>query len=59
MRSKFDEQLDYLNHELISMGGLCENAIALSAKALTERDKRLAGKVPELAEEIDRKERDI
>lgn len=59
MRSKFDEQLDLLNHELISMGGLCENAIAMSAKALTEYNKALAVKVPELAAEIDQKERDI
>ena len=59
MRSKFDEQLDLLNHELISMGGLCENAIAMSAKALTDHNKALAAKVPDLAAEIDQKERDI
>ena len=34
MRSKFDEQLAFLNRELITMGALCENAIAMSAKAL-------------------------
>lgn len=59
MRSKFDEQLEKLNHELISMGGLCENAIAMAAKALTDHDKVLAGKVPEFASEIDQKEREI
>ena len=59
MRSKFDEQLEHLNHELISMGGLCENAIAMSAKALTDHNKVLASKVPELVLEIDQKERDI
>ena len=59
MRSKFDEQLEKLNHELIAMGGLCENAIAISAKALTNHDKSLALKVPELVLGIDQKERDI
>lgn len=59
MRSKFDEQLEKLNHELIAMGGLCESAIAMSAKALTTRDRALARKVPEFAGEIDQKERDI
>ena len=34
MRSRFDEQLDALHQEMIAMGGLCEKAIALSAKAL-------------------------
>ena len=59
MRSKFDEQLDLLNHELISMGGLCENAIAMSAKALLDGDAALAKKVSELSAQIERKERDI
>lgn len=34
MRSKFDEQLELLNKELILMGSLCENAISLSVRAL-------------------------
>lgn len=29
MRLKFDEQLDLLNKELITMGAFCENAIAI------------------------------
>lgn len=59
MRSKFDEQLDTLNRELITMGALCENAIAKSAKALTERDVSLASTVPDLSAQIDEKERQI
>lgn len=59
MRSKFDEQLELLHRELITMGAMCENAIAMSAKALTEGDLPLAEKVPEITSEIDRKERDI
>ncbi len=41
MRFRFDEQLDLLNKELITMGALCENAIAMSAKALTKRSLHL------------------
>lgn len=59
MRSKFDEQLELLNKELILMGALCEDAIAMAAKSLAEGDTELAGQVPELSAEIDRKERDI
>lgn len=59
MRSKFDEQLELLHRELITMGAMCENAIAMSAKSLTEGDLPLAEKVPEITSEIDRKEREI
>ena len=59
MRLKFDEQLDLLNKELITMGALCENAIAMSAKALTEGKPGLAKAVPDLSVEIDHKEREI
>ena len=59
MRSKFDEQLALLNRELIEMGALCEEAIALSSKALTELDNTLASKVAPLDTEIDQKERTI
>ena len=59
MRAIFDEQLSTLNRELITMGALCENAIAKSAKALTERDVSLAGTVPDLSVQIDEKERQI
>ena len=59
MRSKFDEQLALLNRELIEMGALCEEVIALSSKSLTELDKTLAAKVAPLDTEIDQKERTI
>ncbi len=41
------------------MGALCENAIALSAKALINGDTKLAEGVPEFSTQIDHKERDI
>lgn len=59
MRLHFDEQLDLLNRELITMGALCENAIALSAKALVEGTPALAGDVCDLSAQIDNKEREI
>ena len=59
MRSRFDEQLAILNRELIEMGALCEEAIALVAKALTAKDKTMAAKVAAMDAEIDQKERNI
>lgn len=59
MRPQFDEQLALLNNELIQMGSLCEEAIFLAAKALSEGDRALAEKVSPLEAEIDQMERDI
>ena len=59
MRSRFDGQLAQLKCELIEMGALCEEAIALAAKALDEADVKLAAKVAPLSGEIDRMERNI
>ena len=59
MRSQFDQQLAQLHRELIEMGALCEEVIALSSQALTEGDASLARRVAPLDRDIDRKERDI
>lgn len=59
MRSKYDEQLNLLNKELITMGALCENAIANSTKSLIDGDVHMAESVSELAARIDQKEREI
>ncbi len=59
MRPKFDEQLSRLNSELIQMGALCEEAISLAAKALSEGSRDLAEKVGPVEAEIDQMERDI
>ena len=53
MRSRFDEQLALLNKEMIEMGALCEEVIALASKALTEADPELAQRVAPLDAEID------
>lgn len=59
MRSKFDEQLNNLNNELITMGALCEDAISSATKLLIDNDRKIKESVLEADKEIDRKERDI
>lgn len=59
MRTRFDEQLSKLNTELIEMGALCEEVIALAVDALTRADAGLAKAVAPVDEKIDQKERDI
>ena len=59
MRAAFDEQLQTLEQELVQMGSLCESAIALSTKALSERDRAMARSVGEISARIDEKERQI
>lgn len=59
MRNHFDEQLSQLNTELITMGALCEEAIALASKYLIENDAALKTKIFETDRQIDQKERDI
>ena len=56
MRSRFDDQLDVLNTAMITMGSLCEQAIATAAKALAEGNAHLAKEVADLSEQIDQKE---
>lgn len=59
MRSRFDEQLAILNKKMKEMGGLCENVIALSAKALLDGDLEIAKKVAPIDQKIDQMEREI
>ena len=53
MRSRFDQQLSLLNRALIEMGALCEEVIALAAKAVLTGDGTLAEKVAPLDREIE------
>lgn len=59
MRTRFDEQLEQLHVELITMGALCEEAITAAMQSLFARDKSLVKVVLEKDGEIDRKEREI
>lgn len=59
MRNKFDIQLEGLNNDLITMGALCESAIASAVKALISNDMELAARAIAAEKDIDRKEREI
>lgn len=59
MRNRFDRQLEQLNKELIEMGAMCEEAIAITVEALTTGKRELAEKVLPIDSEIDRMERSI
>ncbi|MDD6873638.1 MAG: phosphate signaling complex protein PhoU [Clostridiales bacterium] len=59
MRSRFDEQLELLNRELIEMGALCEQVISMAARALMSGDTKLAAQITPLDGEIDQMERDV
>lgn len=59
MRSHFDEQLALLNKELIEMGAMCEEAIALASEALSDGDCDQAVRIAPIASQIDEKERAI
>ena len=59
MRSRFDEELNDLNNELILMGALCEDAISHAVTALMEDDEEMRAKVFSVDSRIDAKEHDI
>lgn len=59
MRTRFDEQLEQLNVELIKMGALCEEAISAAARALLESDMEMGAHADQMERDIDQKERDI
>lgn len=59
MRSRFDQQLELLHHEMMAMGALCEEAITLATSALESGNTQLARQVNPRDKEIDQKERDI
>lgn len=60
MRKNFDRQLNSLEKQLIKMGGLCEEAISLSARALGGNGgPKLREQVHELENGINNMEREI
>lgn len=59
MRSRFDEQLELLNKELLEMGALIEHAIESASQALINQDIEAANKAIEFDKEVDQKEKDI
>lgn len=59
MRERFEQQLEKLHVELITMGALCEEAISAAAKALESDDESLLQQVWEADNAIDQKEKEI
>ncbi len=59
MRERFENQLTRLNTELITMGALCEEAIACAVKYLLEGDIKMKENADDIEKQTDRKERDI
>jgi len=59
MRKNFNEQLQQLNNDLISMSAICETMIKQAAEALTDGDQKLAEKIPPMDAEVNTLERDI
>ncbi|MCL2106068.1 MAG: phosphate signaling complex protein PhoU [Oscillospiraceae bacterium] len=59
MRSRFDEQLNQLNENLIEMGAMVEDAITKSVKALKERDVEASRKIERDDHLINEKEKEI
>lgn len=59
MRNRFDMQLENLSVQLITMGNLCEKAIANATEALKKGDLELAKLVIREDQEIDQMEKEI
>lgn len=59
MRYQFDLQLAELNKKMITIGMLCETAIAKTSKALLSSDIVTAKELPELLGQITENEREI
>ena len=59
MRNRFEQQLEALNSELITMGALCEEAITYAMNALFRGDMAMAQRAIEAERQIDQKEREI
>ena len=59
MRTKFDEQLNMLNQEMMHMGSMIENSIQKAIEALVHQDVELAKGIMAGDEEIDREQKKI
>ena len=59
MRDRYNKELRELNHELVEMGTLIEQAITVAISALTNQDEQAAQEVIAFDEEIDHQEKAI
>ena len=59
MRSRFDEQLRELNKEMIDMGRMIVQSIAVAIEALTDKDDILAKRIMERDDQVDHAQKKI
>lgn len=59
MRNRFDQQLEKLNVELVTMGALCEDAVTYAIRALFDRESDMVERAEEAERQIDQMERGI
>lgn len=59
MRNRFDQQLEKLNMELVTMGALCEDAVTYAIRALFDRESDMVERAEEAERQIDQMEREI
>lgn len=59
VRNRFDQQLEKLNDELVTMGAMCEEGITSAIRALFDKDMKMAKKACETEQQIDQMEKDI
>lgn len=59
MRTRYNEQLDKLHVQIVTMGTMCEQAISKATKALTEGDMALAEAVVAGDAAVNQQERDV
>lgn len=59
MRSRFDEQLRELNKEMIDMGRMIVQSIAMAIEALTDKDDILAKRIMERDDQVDHAQKKI
>ena len=59
MRNRFDQQLEKLNVELVTMGALCEDTLTYAIRALFDRESDMAERAEDAEKQIDQMERDI
>ena len=59
VRNRFDQQLENLNNELVTMGALCEDAVNFAIKAVFDNDMDMAARAKAAEQQIDQMEKDI
>ena len=59
MRSRFDEQLRELNKEMIDMGRMIVQSIAMAIETLTDKDDILAKRIMERDDQVDHAQKKI